>query len=365
MPSFRVASRVAWQDGQAVSAFSARQPHRWPQIKPDYGVIYSRQSGYHAPAQKIVSLSRNRHEFVLVLHLLIFMVRRRRILSAFDYDDTGKIVLDDIYNQTTPIQYYTELSRLGYCIPERAQPLFEQVIAARRTENGDDELKIVDVGCSYGVNAALIKHDQSIGGLASHYREAREQGLKRDDLIANDRELYAEQDDQTVIVGVDASRNAIDYAVEAGIIDDGIAADFERSAPNARQLKLLDGTDLIISTGCYGYISERTLDHLLDAANGSKPWMAHFVLRMFDYDAAAESLAERGYVTRQIGLPVRQRRFADDAERAHVLDNLAERGIDPEGREADGWYYAQLHLSCPEQSAGQLFERWDSIATAV
>ena len=286
-------------------------------------------------------------------------------MSAFDYDETGKIVLDDIYNQPTPIQYYTELSRLDYCIPERAQPLLEQVIAARRSENGDDELKIVDVGCSYGVNAALIKHEHSISELASHYREAVAQGLERDDLIATDREFYAEPDNQTVIVGVDASRNAIDYAVEAGIIDDGIAADFERSAPNARQLKQLDGADLIISTGCYGYISERTLDHLLDAANGSTPWMAHFVLRMFDYDAAAESLAERGYVTRQIGLPVRQRRFADDAERAHVLDNLAERGIDPEGREADGWYYAQLHLSCPEQEAGPLFERWDSVTAAV
>ncbi len=286
-------------------------------------------------------------------------------MSAFDYDETGKIVLDDIYNQTTPVPYYTQLSALGYCVPERARPLFQQVIAARRAESGNDAVKIVDVGCSYGVNAALIKHDQSMSGLASFYGEAAKQGMKRDELIAADREIYAEPDEQTVIVGVDASQNAIDYAVAAGILDDGVAADFETTAPNARQAEQLVDSDLIISTGCYGYISEKTLDHLLDASNGSKPWMAHFVLRMFDYDAAVESLNDRGYVTRQIGLPVRQRRFADDAERAHVLDNLAERGIDPEGREADGWYYAQLHLSCPENEAGPLFERWQGAAAAV
>lgn len=281
-------------------------------------------------------------------------------MDDFAYDDTGKIVLDDVYNQPTPVPYFTQLSKLGYCLPERAKPHFEKVIAARRAESGKAPVKIVDVGCSYGVNAALIKYGQSMMGLTSHYREAVTQRLGRAALIAADKEFYADADDEAAtIVGVDASQHAIDYAVSAGILDGGVAADFETSAPDAAQADVLGDTDLIISTGCYGYISETTLDRLLDVNDGKKPWMAHFVLRMFDYEGAAESLATRGYVTRRAGLPVRQRRFANDEERGHVLDNLAARGIDPEGREADDWYYAELHLSCPEEVAGPLFERWE------
>ena len=280
-------------------------------------------------------------------------------MNDYDYDDTGKIVLDDIYDQPTPAPYYTKLSALGYCIPQQAKPHFEQAIAARRAVGNGDAVKIVDVGCSYGVNAALIKHGQSINGLTSHYRELTQQGLAHDEVLAADQEFYAApESERTTIVGVDASQNAIDYAVSAGILDGGVAADFETGAPDAAQADLLGGSDLIISTGCYGYISETTLDRLLDVNDGRQPWMAHFVLRMFDYEPAAESLEQRGYVTRQLGAPVRQRRFASAEERAHVLENLDARGVDPTGREADGWYYAELHVSCPEDAADGLFGRW-------
>jgi hypothetical protein len=282
-------------------------------------------------------------------------------MNDFSYDETGKIVLDDIYNQPTPVSYFAQLSELGYCIPERAKPHFERVIAARRAGRGAEAIKIVDVGCSYGVNAALIKYGQSMVELTDHYRDAVNQGLGRAALIAADQEFYAEPDDDaTVIVGVDASQNAIDYAVAAGILDGGVAADLEVAAPNRAQSEVLGDTDLIISTGCYGYISETTFDRLLDVNDGKKPWMAHFVLRMFDYEGAAESLGARGYVTRRAGPPLRQRRFANEEERAHVLGNLAARGIDPEGREGDGWYYAELHLSCPAEEAEPLFGRWSN-----
>ena len=280
-------------------------------------------------------------------------------MSDYDYDESGKIVLDDIYDQPTPSSYYTKLSALDYCIPEQARPHFEQAIAARRASGAGDAVKIVDVGCSYGVNAAMIKHGQSMSELASHYRGLERQGLARDEVLAADQEFYAAPETgRTTIVGVDASRNAIDYAVSAGILDGGVAADFEAEAPDAVQAELLGGSDLIISTGCYGYISETTLERLLDVNDGRQPWMAHFVLRMFDYQPAVECLGQRGYVTRQLGTPVRQRRFASAEERAHVLDNLEMRGVDPAGHEADGWYYAELHVSCPEDAADSLFEHW-------
>jgi hypothetical protein len=76
--------------------------------------------------------------------------------------------------------------------------------------------------------------------------------------------------------------------------------------------------------------------------------MAHFVLRMFSYDPIAESLSELGYETVYIEGMFKQRRFASAQEQALVLDNLSRMpNVDPHGLEADGWMYAQLHLSLP------------------
>jgi carnitine O-acetyltransferase len=75
--------------------------------------------------------------------------------------------------------------------------------------------------------------------------------------------------------------------------------------------------------------------------------MAHFVLRMFPFDAISESLAGFGYETVRLDGVFKQRRFASAQEQALVLDNLSSAGVDPQGLEADGWMYAQLHLSLP------------------
>lgn len=282
-------------------------------------------------------------------------------MSDLDYDETGKVVLDEIYNEVTPVPYYTQLSQLDYCIPEIAKPEFERVLEARRQGVSDRGLKVLDLGCSYGVNAALLNYRQSLQQLTAHYQEAGELGLEPEEMIARDREVFSEHADETVsIVGLDTSENALKYAVSAGMIDSGLSADLEEEEPNALQSRMIGGSDVIISTGCYGYVTEKTLNRLVAAGHERKPWMAHFVLRTMDFEPAAESLAERGYVSRRAGQPVRQRRFASKEEQSRVLDSLQERGIDPEGMEADGWYYAQLHLSCPADEANTLFSGWDT-----
>jgi carnitine O-acetyltransferase len=143
------------------------------------------------------------------------------------------------------------------------------------------------------------------------------------------------------------AERAVDYAVGAGALDAGIAADLEARDPTADEAAVLGSADLVISTGCFGYVTEASLRRLLDACNGGRPWMAHFVLRMFDFDPAREMLAEQGYVTEKVEGLHPQRRFASPEERAHVLDNLARRGIDPTGAEAEGWYLAELHVARP------------------
>lgn len=102
------------------------------------------------------------------------------------------------------------------------------------------------------------------------------------------------------------------------------------------------------------FLAPTPLERLLETSFDSRPWMAHFVLRMFDFDASEEMLGQHGYVTEKLGTLFRQRRFASAEEHQHVLDNLRRTGIDPSDAEESGWYLAELHVSRPEEVAKSL-----------
>lgn len=268
-------------------------------------------------------------------------------------DRTGKVELRGIYDNADPCRYFSTLSRLDYRIPGEAKPFFRRVVAARREASERRDAKLIDIGCSYGVNGALLKHGLSMGDLYALYGQAH--ACDRDALLARDRALYAEPADGDLeIVGVDVAANAIEYAVEAGAMDAGVAADFERHDPGPAELAALAGSDLMISTGCFGYVTDASLERILEATGPARPWMAHFVLRMFPFDEAEARLARHGYVTEKLDGLFAQRRFASAQERESVLANLDRLGIDPAGAEAAGWYFAELHLVRPESDARAL-----------
>ncbi|MGE0612116.1 MAG: hypothetical protein AB7G34_13020 [Hyphomicrobiales bacterium] len=267
-------------------------------------------------------------------------------------DKTGKLDLNGIYNNPDPREYYSTLDLLDYSVPQEAQRYFRKILATHRETTGRDATKVVDLGCSYGVNAALLKCGMTLPQLYGLYRDESTAGLDRDALIRRDRGIYETAASPGLeVVGVDCADRALAYAVEASILDDAVAADFESEKPAGRHRQALDSADLIISTGCVGYISERTIARTLDACGDTRPWMAHFVLRMFPYAPIQEMLAARGYVTARGTRPVRQRRFACAQEREQVLDRLADQGIDGSGLEYDGWYYADLYVSRPRCDA--------------
>ena len=79
--------------------------------------------------------------------------------------------------------------------------------------------------------------------------------------------------------------------------------------------------------------------------------MAHTVLRMYSYEPAMAALASLGYQTQRMDGLLRQRRFASAEEQSHVLETLADLGVDPHGVETDGWMYAQLYVSRPRAAS--------------
>ncbi|PRD41763.1 methyltransferase type 12 [Phyllobacterium phragmitis] len=258
--------------------------------------------------------------------------------------------MNDIYNNPDPIAYFSTLSRLGYRIPQEAKPQFQRLIDARRSVTESESAKVIDLGCSYGVNGALLKHGLSMDELYRFYGAAETDDL--DALLQRDRDFYAEPADTALeIVGVDPADRAISYAVDVGMLDAGVVTDLEKGDPTSQDTAALENADLIISTGCVGYVTETSLERLLETSLDSRPWMAHFVLRMFDFGGPEEMLGRHGYVTEKLEGLFRQRRFASAEERQHVLDNLHRLGIDATGAEETGWYLAELHVARPEEVA--------------
>ncbi|OLR93811.1 methyltransferase domain-containing protein [Actinokineospora bangkokensis] len=266
-----------------------------------------------------------------------------------EYDDTGKTSFDHIYTQPDPRSYFAALREVDYRIPDLAKPYFAKLVAEYRQTQDTPTPQVLDIGCSYGINAALLRADTTMDTLYDHYTDPARAGLDRAGLLAQDRALLhpGEGGEDIRVVGFDASAPALAYAREAGFLDDTVHADLETAEPTEAQAAALAGTDLVISTGCVGYVTEATLVRVARAQGGRLPWMAHFVLRMFPYDPIAEALAELGYETTAVPGAFKQRRFASADEQTQVLDTIAAAGVDPTGLETEGWLYAELHLSHP------------------
>ncbi|WP_194813791.1 class I SAM-dependent methyltransferase [Nocardia sp. XZ_19_385] len=261
---------------------------------------------------------------------------------------TGKASFDDIYHRPDPRDYYTRLADLDYRIPELAKPHFAKQIRECRAATGVETLTVLDIGCSYGVNAALLRLGTTMDALAEYYGDAGE--FDRIELIARDRARLAAEDQLPDVrfLGMDAARPALAYAQAAGLLHDTVHADLETSEPTEEQRRTLASADLVISTGCIGYVTEKTLARIASAHSHRPPWMAHFVLRMFDFTPIAAALSTLGYRTEGVSGMFEQRLFASSEEQSQVLDALSAKGLDTADYEAQGRLYANLYLSRPE-----------------
>ncbi|MEU9362889.1 class I SAM-dependent methyltransferase [Streptomyces sp. NPDC048301] len=263
-------------------------------------------------------------------------------------DASGKVSLDHIYTAPDPRAYFQALRPLGYRVPQLAKPYFDKIVKEYRETERTAVPRVLDIGCSYGINAALLKYDLTMDELYARYDGTGP--ATRAGLVERDRDLSRSRSPAHGLrfTGLDASTSALAYAREAGFLDDTVHADLEAGDPTPEQRDVLAGTDLVISTGCVGYVTERTLTRVVRAQDGRLPWMAHFVLRMFPFDPVEDALAELGYRTVRVDEVFKQRRFAGPEERRGVLDSMAAAGVDATGLEEDGWLHAQLYLSTPK-----------------
>lgn len=269
------------------------------------------------------------------------------------HQKAGKASFEHIYDLEDPREYFNTLGSMGYAAPRHGYDLFSTL--AENMGPAGEELTIVDVCCSYGINGALLKYDVDLEDLYARYGSDEAARMTSEELAESDREFYGarHRKDAPRVIGLDVAENAIAYGVSAGMLDDGVAENLEDHEPSEKLRRLVSDADLITVTGGVGYITGSTFERLLQSLpEGKKPWIAALALRWVDFGPLAELFSRYGYVTERLeGHTFEQRRFADEAEQEYVCDELSKMGVSPEGKENEGSYHAYFYLSRPADEA--------------
>lgn len=255
--------------------------------------------------------------------------------------EDSKADFSTIYDRPDPGGYYATLSPLDYVIPDLARPLVAAVHA------GAGPGPLLDVCCSYGVNATLLRHQLDFAAMARHLATGPDPAATQQFLDGSRRDGAPE------VLGIDSSEPAVRWAREAGLLADGWAENLEEVDPSPQLAAGIADVATISCTGGVGYVTATTFTRLLSALR--RPGEVHaalFVLRVFDVDEIAAVFADHGLVTEQVpDVTFRQRRFADRSEAAAALHDVRRRGLDPDGKEAAGWFHADCFVIRPVATA--------------
>jgi SAM-dependent methyltransferase len=271
--------------------------------------------------------------------------------TRFSSANAIKADFHDIYRAKDPRAYFGVLGGLDYVIPEIAGPVLLQ-LADSLVQSRGSPITILDIGCSYGILSAVMRSGLGMDELRSRYAKLPLQVMNSDGLAWYDSHYFASwpSRDDLRFIGLDRSPEAIAYAQRVGLIEEGLIVDLETKSPSERARSVISTVDLIVSTGAVGYVSEKTFAKILQVfPPGKAPWIASFVLRLFEYDGIAETARQHGLATERLeGITFVQRRFRDKLEAEEALRLLEARGVNPAGKEAEGRYHAELFVSRPD-----------------
>ncbi|MEV6294752.1 hypothetical protein AB0M41_30905 [Streptomyces sp. NPDC051896] len=264
---------------------------------------------------------------------------------------TGKSRFDDIYDRPDPRMYFRRLAPLEYEIPHHAQPVFRQAAAERAALDDGHPRRpaVLDLCCSYGINAALLNHDVTLADMYERYTSPDRQEMSTARLAAQDKEFYAgrRRPDAVPVFGLDVAAPAVQYALEVGLLDAAFTDDLEQGPPGPGLRRALAEVGLVTLTGGGSYITDRTFTALLDSTR--RPvWISAFVLRTVSYQPIVRALAAHGlHTTLDVSRTYPQRLFTDEREQQFAIATVRSLGHDPAGREESGRFHSLHYESRP------------------
>jgi hypothetical protein len=260
-----------------------------------------------------------------------------------------------IYNQPLPDAYFRRLGPLNYQIPRHGMTVIGHVMALIQSISHKSTLTLLDLCCSYGINAMLLKLELSLQQLYHYFaREVRKpvSQLELLQYLEQDRhffEAHAHQNSGVQVLGIDTATNALQYAQLTGLLDQGFAVNLEQAAIPASLAKILPTVDLITVTGGLSYIGPETFRKLLRACYPHRPWICCFPLRTVDCCPLIQVFEQFDFsVDTQQDQLFPQRLFASSDERASVVKSLQAQQLSPLPELESNYLYAKVLLARPQ-----------------
>jgi hypothetical protein len=260
----------------------------------------------------------------------------------------------DIYTQESPAEYLKEMDRLEYTISDSTKSLYNSIIE-QLEEKSSKPINILDLGSSYGINSSLMKYNLTMSELNDFFLNGTEPTEKET------KEFYEKCtcNDNMNFYQIDISKEALKFSEDMNLCERGINVDLE-----AEKLNLLGSfpkIDVVIATGCIGYIGYKAFANILKViknrqSNYTKskkeyiaPIFAFSVLRMFDMEDIEEVFNMHDYsiIKKDIN-PIRQRNFSDPKEKAKTISILQDMKINTKKYEDDGNFYADFYIAKPK-----------------
>ncbi|MGD2107627.1 MAG: class I SAM-dependent methyltransferase [Nitrosopumilaceae archaeon] len=268
----------------------------------------------------------------------------------------------DIYTQKFPNDYLAEMKRLHYRIPDKTKPLYLS-LAEHLVKKLSRPINILDIGSSYGINSALMKYGLKMADLDDFFLKENNPNIEQtknffEKLPSNDNLNFYQ---------IDISEPALRFSEDAKLCKKGICVNLETGS---LPLKEIPSFDMIIATGCIGYIGYKAFSNLFELikkqqtdnsqSNIDKPIFAFSVLRMFDMEKIQQTFDYYGYSLVKTDLdPIRQRRFSDSDERQQTISLLNNNGITTKGLEDNGHFYAHFYIASSKRLENQLISMSD------
>jgi carnitine O-acetyltransferase len=292
--------------------------------------------------------------------------------NTYDEQNRVKASFDAAYTSQTPHQYLYNMTAVDYRMADYMNPFLNAAVDASVSPPPKRPVRILDLGCSYGVSGALLKTDCSYQELAQFFQD--ETSLEYSSCVIESKrwlESHVGREDVEV-VGFDSSAAAIRFATAARMIDKGITRNLEEheSELTEDERSLIRQCDVLLSTGVIGYVTEKTVGPILDEFGhdvrgplGAVAIMS--VLELFDPEPIAESFAEHGYRFGQLPIRIPQRRFVDEEEREGVLEERRDRGGPAAVQDSGDQMFASLCVAAHPQWFEVFAKRMNEVAEVL
>ena len=297
-------------------------------------------------------------------------------MSQSNYDEQNRVKasFDAAYTALTPHRYLHNMTAVDYRMADYMNPFLTAVVDASVSPPPPPQrpVRILDLGCSYGMSGVLLKTDYSYQELAKFF--LHEASSEYSSCVTESKrwlESHVAREDVEV-VGFDRSAEAIRFATASRMIDKGITRDLEENESELTEdeRSLIRQCDVLLSTGVIGYVTEKTVSPILDEFGNDVrgplgPVAIMSVLELFDPEPIAESFAEHGYRFGQLPIRMPQRRFAGEEERECLLETLRDRGEPTAVQESEDQMFASLCVAAHPQSFEVLAKRMTEVAEAL